>query len=199
MKHIWMIDSGHGGVIEGLYQTSPYKMFQHSPEEIFYEGVFNRMIKDQLLRKCWDQGIHVIDVCPTELDLPLPVRVDMVNDIYKHYRNAVLISLHSNAGGGTGFEVWTSVGETMSDKYAEILGHEIMASFDMPFRKDTVTGKIDKEAHFYILKETNCPAVLPECLFFDNYNDYRKLIRKDFQLRYVNTLVDFMIKSELAL
>ena len=51
MKYTWLIDAGHGGFMDGEYVTAPAKMYEHSPEEIFYEGVFNRQIKDGLLKE----------------------------------------------------------------------------------------------------------------------------------------------------
>ncbi|MCK4823520.1 N-acetylmuramoyl-L-alanine amidase [bacterium] len=196
----WCLDPGHGGVIDNIYQTFPEKMYKHSLTEVFYEGAFNRLIRDKLINRCEAKGIHVIDLCPTELDVGLDERADIANIYYRQYPNLVGISLHSNAGGGTGFEVYTSVGETMSDKYAQILCEELDARFpEIIFRKDTVDGDWDKEAHFYILKNTKCPWILPECLFFDNYNDYLKLIDPEFQSQYVDVLVNFMLKAELVL
>jgi N-acetylmuramoyl-L-alanine amidase len=199
MKHVWLLDPGHGGFIDGEYQTAPAKMYRHSPEEVFYEGMFNRRIKDLLMRKLWEENIHHIDICPTDLDVPLTARVDVVNSYYKAYDNAVLISLHSNAGGGTGFEVWTSKGQTRSDRFAELLGQELQDGFrDIPFRADKTDGDLDKESDFYILEKTYCPAILPECLFFDNYNDYLLLQNSDFQNAYCKTLINFMKKAEQA-
>lgn len=197
-KLVFGIDSGHGGTIDGVYQTYPDKMFIHSPEEIFYEGVSNRIIKQRVLEIGWDRGLSIIDLCPTELDVPLYTRAKIANDYYEMYPNLVLISLHSNAGGGHGFEIFTSKGETPSDPYAELLGQMLMDNFNVPFRRASVE-KLGKEEQFYILTHTHCPAILPECLFFDNYEDYKMLIRPDFRERYAKTIVDFMIKSELVL
>jgi len=198
MKHTWLIDNGHGGnTVEGVYVTAPAKMHEHSPLEVFYEGVFNRQIKSLLVPMLWDAGMDVIDVCPTELDVPLSVRCNVINAYYERYTNAVLISLHSNAGGGSGFEVWTSVGQTRSDEFAEILGSELVSGFhDIPFRSDTVDGDLDKESQFTILTDTHCPAILPECLFFDNYNDYLLLSNPDFREAYAKTLFNFMKKAD---
>ncbi len=200
MKRITLlIDPGHGGMIDDIYQTFPEKMFQHSKTEVFYEGVFNRIIKKKLIYKLDALGFHNIDICPTELDLELDERVDIANIYHREYGNCLLISLHSNAGRGTGFEIWTSVGETKSDRYAHMLGEELMRTFpDVTFRKDSATGEIDKEAHFYILKWSKCPAILPECLFFDNYKDYQMLINEAFQDKYVDALVNFIKKAELV-
>ncbi len=196
----WLCDPGHGGVINNKYQTWPEKMFKHSNNEVFYEGVFNRTIRDKLINRCEAKGIHIIDLCPTELDVRLDERADIANIYYREYPNAVGLSLHSNAGKGTGFEVYTSVGETMSDKYAQILCENLKSYFpEIEFRQDTTDGDFDKEAHFYILKNTKCPWILPECLFFDNYKDYKLLINPEFQTRYVDALVNFMLKAELVL
>ena len=198
MKHTWLIDSGHGGMIDGKYVTAPSKQYKHQNGQWFYEGVFNREIKHQLVDKVMALDLAVVDICPTELDVPLPVRVDTANKYYEKYDNAVLISLHSNAGGGTGFEVWTSYGETRSDKFAQILSEHLIGNFsNLKFRSDVASdGDLDKEALFYILKWTRCPAMLPECLFFDNWNDYQLLIDRDFQNDYVDTLISFMMEAE---
>ena len=199
MKKTWALLAGHGGVINGIYQTAPKKMFQHSPEEIFYEGVSNRIIKDGIIRLGWDKGLHIIDLCSTELDVPLDVRADIANRYYEEYPDLVGIEIHSNAGGGSGFEVFTSLGETESDKYATVWGHEIMAMFDIAFRPDYVDGDLDKENHLYMTRKTNCPWILTENLFFDNYDDYLKLSDPLFRKRLIKAFVNFMEKAELVL
>lgn len=197
MKYTWLIDSGHGGMIDDKYVTAPSKMHKFNTGETFYEGVFNREIKHQLVDKMMAKDLVHIDVCPTELDIPLDARVDVVNKYHEKYTNAVLVSLHSNAGGGTGFEVWTSYGQTRSDKFAEILGQHLIAGFsNIAYRPDTHNGDLVKDSHFYILKWTRCPAVLPECLFFDNWDDYQLLIDRSFQNDYVDTLINFMLEAE---
>lgn len=197
MKNLWLLDSGHGGIINGKYVTAPAKMHTHESGVVFYEGVFNRVIKNLLIEHLKNESIPYIDICPTELDLSLPLRAAIANEYYARFPNAVLLSLHSNAGGGTGFEVWTSVGQTRSDEFAEILSKTLINEFKgAPFRKDTQDGDLDKESQFYILKNTDCPAVLPECLFFDNWSDYQLLVDPEFQMEYVAALVKFMSESE---
>jgi ADP-ribose pyrophosphatase YjhB (NUDIX family) len=44
------------------------------------------------------------------------------------------------------------------------------------FRMDTSDGDKDMEADFYVLKNTNCPAVLVECMFQDNKSDVEYLL-----------------------
>ena len=71
--------------------------------------------------------------------------------------------------------------------------------FEFPnirFRQDSQDGDLDKESQFYILKNTNCPAVLPEILFYDNYEDYKKLIDPSFRRDVVMSLVNWIEKCE---
>jgi N-acetylmuramoyl-L-alanine amidase len=200
MSYTWLIDAGHGGMINGEYVTAPDKMFEHSPEEIFYEGMFNRQIKDALLRKMWAANLVAIDLCPTDLDLDLDARSDIANIYHREYRNCVGVSLHSNASQshkGRGFEVHTGPGQTRSDVFAHVLGKILIDRFaGIKYRKGDQPGELDKDSPFWILRKTNSPWILPECLFFDNYEDYRLLIDPDFQARYVDALIAFMQQSE---
>ena len=51
--------------------------------------------------------------------MPLGERVRIANEIAaKNNGRAIYVSVHGNAGGGTGFEVYTSKGQTKSDKIA---------------------------------------------------------------------------------
>jgi len=195
MSKVAMLDVGHGGVINGEYQTYPYKLHYFNKKEYLFEGVFNRIIKNKLIDRLLKLELPYIDVCPTELDIDLDTRVNIINSYCQELgnNNCLLISLHSNAGGGTGIEIWTSVGQTKSDVYATILGNQLIKDFpNERFRADTVDGDLDKESNFYILKNTRCPAILPEFMFFDNYRDYKMMIKPGFQDKYVDSLVEFI-------
>ena len=198
MKYTWLIDAGHGGNrSDGSYVTAPDKMYEHSPSEIFYEGVFNRQIKDALLKDLWRENITTIDLVPTDLDVALDARVAIANVYQREYQNCVGISLHSNAGGGSGFEVHTGPGETRSDRFANLLGRTLIERFEgIKYRVGDAPQEMDKDSLFYILRWTHCPWVLPECLFFDNYSDYLKLEDADFRINYVKALVAFIKKAE---
>lgn len=201
MRYTYLIDSGHGGMIDGEYVTAPNKkkMYKHPNGEIVYEGVINRIYERKLTNKLNELGVAWISLC-SNLDLPLYLRVQQINNYYKKYNNLVLISLHSNKGKGTGIEIWTSKGETRSDRFAQMLSEEFIKLMpDVRFRSDVVTdGDLDKEADFYILKKTNCPALLLETMFYDYWKDYQKLINPDFQDRVINVITEWIRKTELT-
>jgi N-acetylmuramoyl-L-alanine amidase len=197
MEPIILVDSGHGGMINGQYVTAPRKMYDHGQHGIAYEGVINRQVKKAVMKYMDLEGIRYIDVCPTELDVDLDTRVNVINNYCDEYGkdNCLLISLHSNAGKGSGFEIWTSPGATKSDVYATQFMSEFQKSFPgIQLRKDMTDGDVDKESPFYILVNSKCPAILPEWLFFDNLKDFRIISDRKQQLLYANMIVNFAKK-----
>lgn len=194
MEKIFIIDPGHGGMIDGQYQTAPRKMYQHENGDLAYEGVINRKVADLSLKLMKEQGLRCINLCPTELDIELDERVDIANTYVREYGkdNVVGISLHSNAGGGEGFEIWTSPGQTKSDIYAKIFFDQFSKVFnDWKMRPDHCDGDPDKESLFYILVHTKCPWILPEWGFFDNYKDWALIRESSQQLKYAKMIVEF--------
>ncbi len=185
-----LIEAGHGGMSpEGMYMTNTKdgKWFDHG-DFIAYEGVTNRAIASRLMSKLSAAGMPYVQIHHDYLDVPyLSLITDAVN---KHAREkeCVFLSIHSNATAATtkdipgqkvvkgyGTEVWTSVGDTPADPIAEVLCNELMDGFKdypkWPVRTDKLTDvgakDKDKEKNYYVLKNTICPAVLPELLFFD--------------------------------
>lgn len=81
---------------------------------------------------------------------------------------AALLSIHCNAGGGKGFECFTTPGETKSDAWADAVMRSYAAAFpDRAMRADISDGDLDKEARFTVLTKTRGPAILFELGFID--------------------------------
>ena len=101
----------------------------------------------------------------------------MVSAASKDGFQTVLVSVHANAGKGSGFEAWTSKGKTRSDLLAELIldaAPKYLKGFAV--RKDVTDGDGDKESNdFSLLTKTLCPAVLTENLFMDTLKDYQFL------------------------
>lgn len=85
------------------------------------------------------------------------------------------ISLHCNScdnDSAEGFEIYTTPGETAADQLATAIFKQVQATFpDMTFRTDSADGDPDKEANFYVLRNTDAPAVLIECGFISNMQE----------------------------
>ena len=205
-----IIDCGHGSLVRGsdgevLYDTAPKKMYDHGIHGIAYEGAQTRRIADCLIKR-WgkEENRPYINLTDTNLDIGLDNRVNAANALFKDYQNkynCLYLSIHLNGGKGTGFEVFTSPGQTKSDLYADILAEELIKKRpDIKFRADKAPdGDYDKEAKFYVLTKTAMPAVLCELLFFDRLKDW-KIIKTDYYPVWIaDALVKFLKRAEIEL
>ena len=199
------LDAGHGGLdAEGNYVTAPSKQFQHSSGTFhnggwFYEGVWNRHFTNRVAAKLNNLGIPNIIVSHEYVDISLHYRVDLANWYHKNFGKGIYISNHSNASGrGTarGFEVYTTPGTTQSDTLAEMYWDEVkdLLGDRIKYRPDRSDGDHDREARFFVLRNTAMPAILGEHLFFDNFEDANLLMDDEIVERFSEAQVRAVIK-----
>ena len=184
-KFIYILDAGHGGTIDGTYQTSGKRSPKWEDGSQYFEGVGNRDIVKKLAQKMEDAGLvyHYSTVGPKDTDLD--DRVDVINSLCRMYgaRNVILISVHSNgfkSSSAKGWEVYTTKGTTKSDACATILFEEHKKAFpERTFRTDKKDGDVDKEANFYIIAHSKCRAVLTENFFHTNPDECKNILLKE--------------------
>lgn len=199
MNYTWLIDAGHGALANnGLYTTAPDKMFTFSDGFTVYEGVINRDIAMRVCMALNYYGLNYRVLFDHSRDTPLNERCIMANVLQQHYNNCVGISIHSNAGAGTGFEFWTTPGQDKSDVLADVMYKNYRMQFPSHvMRTDYLTdGDADKEAKFKILVGTSCPFVLVENLFFDYRKDAEQLAREDFRQHIVQAIVNTIVETD---
>jgi N-acetylmuramoyl-L-alanine amidase len=209
-NYLWLIDAGHGGINAlGVYTTAPYKMKKFKDFNI-YEGVINRIIAALLYKQLQQVGIDFHLIFEDVVDTPLSHRIALANkatakqhDLYQ--RKCILISIHSNAGEGKGFEVFTSFGQNESDIVAERLCRIYKKNFpEFPYKRvDLSDGDMDKEANFAMVGGNKkfpllCPAVLAENLFFDEINQAEFLLSAEGQQRIADSLMEWITDIELT-
>lgn len=155
MSKLIVLDPGHGGTDPGAVGN----------------GLVEKNINMDLARLVQKKLSGVVDVVLTrnsDVFISLSDRADRANKL----KADLFVSLHANAGGGTGFEsyIYTSAGAGSVD-LQNIVHKETAAYYSSFFFPDR--GK--KRADFAVLRQTAMPAVLLENLFLDNKNDSRKL------------------------
>ena len=166
-----IIDNGHGNNTPG--KRSP--VWKDGTQLFEYE--FNRDICNRMYIRLITMGIDCVLLVPEIKDVSLSERVKRVNKIARLYEGSFLVSVHANAGGGTGWEAFTSKGETLSDIIATHFYNEAEKAFpQFRIRTDYSDGDVDKESQFYILRRTICPAVLTENFFMDTEKDCRYIM-----------------------
>ena len=189
-----LIDYGHGGLIDGVYQTPGGKQYTCTdvqPPLTLYEGVSNRMSAAALMRLAHSAGVPVFDVVADQWitdmlscedlqqhDVSLQARVQSANA----HPDGILISCHSNAIGSSirgpslaanGIDIYTYYGESGADPIASSIWQSFKDNQNaLRVRSgDWTDGDPDCEAGFYILRKTSMPAVLGEIGFFTNLHD----------------------------
>lgn len=180
-----ILDNGHGKETKG--KRSP--VWPDGSQLLEWE--FNRDIVCRLSEMLVRSGIPYEVLVPEMSDVPLSERCRRANEIYEREAgNCILISIHGNAGGGSGIEVYTSRGETRADAIAFELYNQLDEEFggEWPMRADWADGDPDKEEDFYILSRTKCPAVLVELFFMDNEKDCRFILSGEGRQRCASAI-----------
>ena len=70
-KYLWLLDPGHGGMIDGEYQTAGKRSPRFADGEVLYEGEFNRAIVKRVHNACKAGGIDSVILVPEEEDISL--------------------------------------------------------------------------------------------------------------------------------
>lgn len=194
-----ILDNGHGSLVNGVYQTPGKRSPIWSDGSQLFEGEFNRAIVNGIIEELTRLKIAFVNIAPEYNDVTLETRVNRANKFGK--QNIFYLSVHSNAGGGNGSEVYSSPGQGKSDLIATIFGEEYQKEFpDKKLRTDFSDGDLDKEQHFYVLTKTQMPAVLTENFFMDNEQECKTILmtkegRKKIIAYHVNAIV--RVKNEI--
>ncbi len=193
-KYLWLLDNGHGGIINGEYQTAGKRSPVLEDGRQLFEGVFNRAVVDRIVAHCSAAGIETHKLVDTEIDVSLRTRTDLANDIYRKNlqtggKPCIFVSVHADAFTPTGklefntahgWTVYTSKGETLSDQIAKVFFDEMKLVYpNQRFRTDFTDGDPDKEENFWVLRKTVMPAILTENFFMTNKDDVEILLSEE--------------------
>ena len=203
-KYLYIFDPGHGGLVDGKYQTAGKRSPKFADGRVLFEGVNNRDNVQRIMKAFIDNGLECVDVVDSEKDVSLIERVKKANKLSKD-RKCVYISIHSDANGdgvkwdqASGMSVYTSKGQTKSDIFASIVIDELYNKFTstIKWRTDSTDGDKDKEENFYVLKNTDCPAILCELGFHTNEAETKRMMTLDYKNKIVDAMVASAIKWE---
>ena len=129
------------------------------------ESVENRKVGDLVIAKLKGLGHTVIDCScnyATNVNAQLSGIVQSANAQYLD----ILLSLHLNAGGGTGAEIYTTAGSGATEQAKKLI--------NVYCEKTGLRNRGYKNANFYVLRNTICPAMLLEMAFVDTKDDFKR-------------------------
>ena len=188
-----LIDNGHGIQTKG----------KRSPDGQLLEYAYTRDLARRIVSILKARGYDSELLVPEDDDIPLSERVRRTNAHCQALgkSNVILISLHLNAAGdgtkwmnATGWSCYTCKGQTASDRLATCLYETAIKNFpDRRIRKDYSDGDPDWKENFYILRHTQCPAVLTENFFMDSRSDLEYLQSRAGKQAVVDTHVEGII------
>lgn len=164
-----LIDNGH-------YKGTPGKC---SPDRSFFEWKFNREIAIPLVEELKKRGYDAERIVTEDYqDVTLVERVRRVNAWCKKLgkENVILVSVHANAAGNGGWYNARGFSVFVCEKCSERSKRLAQTLYAAAYARDlkgnrSIPANHYWTANFYIIKNTLCPAVLTENLFYDNKED----------------------------
>ena len=196
-----LIDPGHGVDTQG--KRSPKGEFG-----VLREYAFNRAIAKPLVERLKKLGYDAELVVSEDEDISLGERCRRTNKWCDKLgaKNVLFISVHSNASSNC--ETWQKPNgwcEFVYTKASNASKRLAQCLYDEAEKKGlkgnrSVPPERYWTANFYVLKHTNCPAVLTENLFYDNEADYLYLCsekgREEIIDLHVKAIVRFIKEME---
>ncbi|PAE27929.1 N-acetylmuramoyl-L-alanine amidase [Paenibacillus sp. 7884-2] len=150
------LDPGHGGTDPGAIGNGLQEKNVTLTLGLKTRDILNRDFEGHTIRMSRT----------TDVTRSLAQRTNDANSWGANY----FVSIHINAGGGTGYEdfIYNGAVSSQTVAYRDKVHAEIMKQVDFYNR-----GK--KRANFHVLRESRMPAVLTENGFIDNASDAAKL------------------------
>lgn len=169
------LDVGHGGSDPGAVGNG----LKEKDLTLKISKKINDLLKDY-------EGITVKMSRSTDKTLSLKQRTDEANK----WGADLLLSIHINAGGGTGFESFIYNGSVSSNtvKYRDTIHNEIMKQLK------GIRDRGKKRANFHMLRESKMPAILTENMFIDTKKDADQLKKQSFINKIAQGHVNGIVK-----
>jgi len=171
-----VLDAGHGGKDPGATANG----LKEKDLTLAIVKHIGRMLSEY-------EGVEVHYTRTDDRFLELSERAAIANKLKADY----FISVHINAGGGTGFESYIYNGSVSAKTiaYQNVVHGEIMKAIG------NVKDRGKKRANYAVLRETKMPAILTENLFIDNKTDAAKLKSEQFLLQVAYGHVQGIVKA----
>ncbi len=166
-KFLWILDNGHGENTHG--KRSP--KLPNGKQLLEYE--FNRDIVKRLIILLNNAGFSYHNLVPELTDISLATRVQRANSFSTPLMK-IYVSIHSNAqsdtwGQASGIETYCFSVPSKSERLAKCFQNHLITQLGWKNRGVKTNG-------YYVIKNTQMPAILTENGFFSNKDECIKLL-----------------------
>ena len=142
--------------------------------------------RDELVR----HGVEVKMSRISDEDDPLTEEIAECNA----YNPDLAIDIHTNAGGGDGFEVYHTIYGGTGKTLAENIEAEVIKSGQNSRGVKTRENSSGKDYYGFI-RQTSCPAVICEIGFIDNKNDLKDFDEQAEQIKFGKAYAHGILKT----
>ncbi len=170
-KKLIVLDPGHGGTEVGALGKIDGKV-------VVQEKDLNLTISNRVLEILLEKGYHVIATRTTDTYVGLTNRADIANSA----NAALFVSIHNNSYETSGPQGTLTMYAYDEAKAGASFSGKTAAAI---MQKDLVKGTEGQDrgllqnAQIVVLKKTNMPAILVECLFMSNDQDLQELLKSE--------------------
>ena len=183
-----IIDPGHGG-------NDPGKIAVNNAQE----KDINLSVSLKLKEIMEEEGITVIMTRETDEGLydesdsnkksaDLQARCEIINDVYAEGDRVIAVSIHQNSYTSEdikGAQVFYYSKSEEGKKLAEIIQESFIKNLD-----GTNTRVAKANDNYYMLLNTDCPAVIVECGFLSNWTEATLLVDEDYQQKVADAVYE---------
>lgn len=199
MSKLIALDNGHGIATAGK-RTPIFTDGTVSPltgKNFMHEWEFNRRVVQLMKPMLESSGFRVLEVSPTDYDVPINERYKIANNAKADY----FLSVHANAMTG----VWNSAngvetlvklgGSSESYRMGKIIHRHLVEATGLKDRCANLNNKLLERTDIGVLSWTQMPACLVECGFMDNIVEAKLLLSEDYRLKCAIALVKGVCES----
>ena len=147
-----VIDPGHGGSDHG---ATGYGLVEKN---------LNLSLAKAVQRNLNQYELEVVLTRENDTNPSLNARANYANNLKADF----FLSLHTNSGGGSGFESYVYSNAPSSTTALRTILHTAIADY---YSREGLPDRGGKKENFAVLRETSMPSVLLENLFIDNARD----------------------------
>ncbi|WP_276662320.1 N-acetylmuramoyl-L-alanine amidase family protein [Syntrophomonas wolfei] len=192
------IDPGHGGYDPGAVGPTGLR---EKDVTLAIALKIGKLLQSAVVEVAYTRTSDAVS-WPANINQDLAARTQIAN----RSGADIFISVHCNSSKNAsahGMEIFTTSGQGLADRLAENIVNAWTEQFPlMTIRKDLTDGDSDKEANFYVLRNTAMPAVLIETAFISNAAEEELLSTPAFQAEAAKAIADgvldyFGIKKEV--
>ncbi|WP_282804409.1 N-acetylmuramoyl-L-alanine amidase [Clostridium tetani] len=183
-KHIVCIDPGHGGYDSGAVGPTGIKEKDIALKVAQKTG---KILENKGVKVVYTRTSDKVS-WPSSVELDLKKRTEIANSMNPNY----FVSIHCNSANNIPFAKGT---ETYYSR-GSVLGQKLATNVQKELIKNLGTiNRGTKTANFYVIRNSNSPAILAELEFISNTEGEQNLNNEEFQDKCAQSIANGILKS----